>query len=97
MKVNLTKREFSIINQKTYNEFYFKVDYDMKYFLYRFFSGGCSAGITVSRRLDTGTDYSEWKEMKRIGLYFDITMLNIRLALYLYPIVWEVNKLKNDK
>lgn len=98
MKTELSKRRLSICHQGMKSQFYFQVDYDKEYLLYRIFTfnakGGFYSGMSTTH-IYFEKDVSDRKGFKTFypvcqrGLYFDITILNIRLGLYFHPIVFK--------
>ena len=94
--LSITKDRFSICLQKHYLDFYLQFDYEKKYFLHRFFSTKLNGGIVTKRNIDWGSDpYTNkewWIETMSIGFGFDTTVLNFRFGIYIYPVVYEINK-----
>ncbi len=94
--LSITKYNFSIVFQKLLFDFYLQFDYDKKYFLHRFFRTKFEGGIVTSYHLNWGydpyTDYEWWIEKTRIGVALDITVLNFRFGIYLWPIIFKRKK-----
>lgn len=79
---------------------YFGMDHDKYYLLHRLFQmkfkfGICTKHHVTYKSIDPydGTyHYHDCIERKTIGVYFDITILNIQLSIYLHPIIYKIIK-----
>lgn len=100
METEFSKRRISICHQGKRSQFYFQVDYDKEYFLYRIFTVKIEGGIYQGRSFDYinndnpsyGLIAHQLMEVK--GLYIDVTILNIRLGVYLHPIRFKYKEKK---
>ena len=92
MTLRIDKHSFRITNQQITNQFYFSIDYDKDYILKRIFNikieGGFGSWRTLkynSKRIEDGYD-----NVEAIGFFVDITIINIRIGIYMHPIYYKI-------
>ncbi len=92
--LRINNHEFSLCHQGLLSQFYFKVDYDKDYILHRLFQCSFKSGVTTQINVQIYDKWYEytWIERRTVGLFFDITVLNIRLGIYLHPIIYKTIK-----
>ncbi len=87
MKFKITKQNLSLTNQKKSNQIYFQIDYERKYLLHSLFKLKFEAGFITTLHLEVKE--KKIKHFVCAGLFFDVTILNIRIGIYLTPIIYS--------
>lgn len=95
MKTQFDKYGFGLTNQQKFYQYYFQIDWDKKFWLYRFFSFGFGAGLSWQKDLNMSNH--NWIETKLVGVFIDITVFNIRIGIYLLPIIYHVYNDNKEK
>ena len=97
MKIRIKKYSIMLYRKKNSHEFYFGIGDEKGYFFKRFFrfqiAGGANTLIILNYFEDKNKNTRSYIS-KRIGLYFDIDILTIRLGIYWRPINYYSTKTK---
>lgn len=87
----------SVSKQKKRFQFYFQTHYSEKWWLRNFFVIGFKGGLYTGKSMAMKTVRPGWSfplnavytQWECAGIYVDITVFNIRLGIYLHPIIYN--------